>query len=408
MVFNMNTVNHLPQGWEYKKMPEVVKWGSGGTPKATESLYYENGTIPWLIIGDLNDGIVKTSATKITKLGLENSSAKLIPCGTLLIAMYGSIGKLGITGFECCTNQAIAFAQKLNGVDTMYLFYYLMMIKPKLVQMGKGGTQKNISQTVLNSLFIPLPPLPTQQAIVTRIESLFAELDKAAEHLRTAQQQLKTYRQAVLNHWLNNEDGKWEMVKLGEVAEKIQIGPFGTQLHKSDYINGGIPLINPMHINNNKIQPDKSFSVSEEKYKELSNYYLQKGDVVLGRRGEMGRCAVVSEKEDGLLCGTGSLYIRGGDVLFADYLCRLLSSQKIILYFENASSGTTMSNLNRGIIENCEIPFPPLTDQHRIVQEIESRLSQAEAAEASIAEALQKTEALRQSILKKAFSGELV
>ena len=161
-----------------------------------------------------------------------------------------------------------------------------------------------------------------------------------------------------------------------------------------------------MHINNNKIQPDKSFSVSEEKYKELSNYYLQKGDVVLGRRGEMGRCAVVSEKEDGMLCGTGSLYIRGGDALFADYLCRLLSSQKIILYFENASSGTTMSNLNRGIIENCEIPFPPLTDQHRIVQEIESRLSQAEAAEASIAEALQKTEALRQSILKKAFSGE--
>lgn len=404
----MDSKKELPQGWNLRKMPEVVKWSSGGTPKATERLYYENGTIPWLIIGDLNDGIVSASATKITKLGLDNSSAKLIPEGTLLIAMYGSIGKLGITGFECCTNQAIAFARELYDVDTKYLFFYLMMIKPKLVQKGKGGTQKNISLTVLNSLYISLPSLPIQHQIVSRIESLFAELDKAAVHLRTAQQQLKTYRQAVLNHWLNNDDGKWEMVKLGEVAEKIQIGPFGTQLHKSDYINGGIPLINPMHINNNKIQPDKSFSVSEEKYKELSNYYLQKGDVVLGRRGEMGRCAVVSEKEDGLLCGTGSLYIRGGDVLFADYLCRLLSSQKIILYFENASSGTTMSNLNRGIIENCEIPFPPLTDQHRIVQEIESRLSQAEAAEASIAEALQKTEALRQSILKKAFSGELV
>ena len=78
------------------------------------------------------------------------------------------------------------------------------------------------------------------------------------------------------------------------------------------------------------------------------------------------------------------------------------------MYFENASSGTTMSNLNRGIIENCEIPLPPFAEQQRIVQEIESRLSQAEAAEASIAEALQKTEALRQSILKKAFNGELV
>ncbi len=255
---------------------------------------------------------------------------------------------------------------------------------------------------------IAVPPLPTQQAIVTRIESIFAELDKAVQHLRTAQQQLKTYRQAVLNHWLNNDDGKWETVKLGEVAEKIQIGPFGTQLHKSDYINGGIPLINPMHISNNKIQPDKSFSVSEEKYKKLSNYYLQKDDVILGRRGEMGRCAVVSEKEDGMLCGTGSLYIRGGSAFCADYLCKLLCSQKIIMYFENASSGTTMSNLNRGIIENCEIPLPPLTEQQRIVKEIESRLSQASTSSAYIENALQQAEALRQSILKKAFSGELV
>ena len=255
---------------------------------------------------------------------------------------------------------------------------------------------------------IAVPPLATQHAIVTRIETLFAELDKAVQHLRTAQQQLKTYKQAVLNHWLNNDEGKWEMVKLGEVAEKIQIGPFGTQLHKSDYINGGIPLINPMHISNNKIQPDKSFSVSEEKYKELSNYYLQKDDVILGRRGEMGRCAVVSEKEDGMLCGTGSLYIRGGSAFCADYLCKLLCSQKIIMYFENASSGTTMSNLNRGIIENCEIPLPPLTEQQRIVNEIESRLSQATASETYIENALQQAEALRQSILKKAFSGELV
>ena len=125
----MDSKKELPQGWDLKRMPEVVKWSSGGTPKATEKLYYENGTIPWLIIGDLNDGIVNASATKITKFGLDNSSAKLVPKGTLLIAMYGSIGKLGITGFECCTNQAIAFAKELYDVDTKYLFFYLMMIK---------------------------------------------------------------------------------------------------------------------------------------------------------------------------------------------------------------------------------------------------------------------------------------
>ena len=91
------TINNCPNGWQIKKMTEVVEWGSGGTPKATEKMYYENGTIPWLVIGDLNDGIVIDSSSKITRLGLENSSAKIVPKNTLLVAMYGSIGKLGIT-----------------------------------------------------------------------------------------------------------------------------------------------------------------------------------------------------------------------------------------------------------------------------------------------------------------------
>lgn len=390
------------------KLGEICETTSGGTPNRKNDAYY-GGIIPWVKSGELGKGIIYDTEEKITEQAVKESSAKIFPKGTLLIALYGAtIGKLGFLGVPAATNQAVCGIFENEKIDLQFLSYYLFHKRNDLIAQGTGGAQPNISQTILKNLSIPLPPLATQHAIVTRIETLFAELDKAVQNLRTAQQQLKTYRQTVLNHWLNNDEGKWETVKLGEVAEKIQIGPFGTQLHKSDYINGGIPLINPMHINNNKIQPDKSFSVSEEKYKELSNYYLQKGDVVLGRRGEMGRCAVVSEKEDGMLCGTGSLYIRGGDALFADYLCRLLSSQKIILYFENASSGTTMSNLNRGIIENCAIPFPPLPDQHRIVQEIESRLSQATATETYIENALQQAEALRQSILKKAFSGELV
>ena len=381
------------------KLSEIARSTKGKKPKSVSKEKTGGFEIPYVDIKAFEKGIVDNYTDGENCTFCKPDDVLIVWDG----ARCGFVGR-GVEGAIGSTLAKISSEKYTND----FLFYFLQSKYKVLNSNPRGVGIPHIEPNLLWNFEIPDVNIPTQQAIVARIEALFAELDKAAEHLRTAQQQLKTYRQAVLNHWLNNDDGKWEMVKLGEVAEKIQIGPFGTQLHKSDYINGGIPLINPMHINNNKIQPDKSFSVSEEKYKELSNYYLQKGDVVLGRRGEMGRCAVVSEKEDGLLCGTGSLYIRGGDVLFADYLCRLLSSQKIILYFENASSGTTMSNLNRGIIENCEIPFPPLTDQHRIVQEIESRLSQAEAAEASIAEALQKTEGLRQSILKKAFSGELV
>lgn len=407
--FNMNTVNHLPQGWKYKKMPEVVKWGSGGTPKATESLYYENGTIPWLIIGDLNDGIVKTSATKITKLGLENSSAKLIPCGTLLIAMYGSIGKLGITGFECCTNQAIAYAQKLNGIDTMYLFYYLMMIKPKLVQMGKGGTQKNISQTVLNSLSIPLPPLATQHAIVTRIETLFAELDKAVQHLRTAQQQLKTYRQAVLNHWLNNDDGKWEMVKLGEVAEKIFDGPFGTHLKSDDYVSSGIRVVRLENIKAGYFDDSKQSYVTPEKYEIIKRHTVYPTDLIMSTFiSEKVKVCQMPKHIEFAVNKADCIGIRLKPLANNDFIKYYLSLRSVYHQLEIQVHGATRPRVNTTQIKNIEINLPPLTEQQRIVKGIESRLSQAEAAEASIAEALQKTEALRQSILKKAFSGELV
>ncbi len=311
-----------------------------------------------------------------------------------------------IHGKAWVNNHAHILSGKKDVLSNQYLNYFLNSFDYR--GYVNGTTRLKLTQGNLVEIPIPLPPLPTQHLIVTRIESLFAELDKGVEKLKTAQQQLKVYRQAVLNDCLTKGSEKWEKVKLGEVAEKIQIGPFGTQLHKSDYIEGGIPLINPMHISDRKIFPDNSFSVSTAKYKELENYYLSTNDVVLGRRGEMGRCAVVSENENGMLCGTGSLFIRGGKNLYAKYLCYLLSSQRIIAYFENSSSGTTMSNLNRGIVENTEIPLPSLPTQQRIVQEIETRLSACDVMEKNIAESLQQSEALRQSILKKAFSGELV
>lgn len=403
----MDSKKELPQGWKYKKMPEVVKWGSGGTPKATESLYYENGTIPWLIIGDLNDGIVKKSATKITKLGLENSSAKLIPCGTLLIAMYGSIGKLGITGFECCTNQAIAFAQKLNGVDTMYLFYYLMMIKPKLVQMGKGGTQKNISQTVLNSLQIPLPPLATQRAIVARIEELFAELDKAVEKLKTARQQLKTYKQAVLNHWLNNDDGKWEMVKLGEVADAIDPEPS----HRTPKIQkDGIPFVSIKDCDyiTNTINLKTARLVSKDVLTEhKERYSIKEGDFIIGKIGTIGNPVNVILPQEYALSANVVL-IQPTDKINAKFLYNAFRSNIVEKQLFDGKKATTQAAFGIKKVRLIEIPLPPLAEQQRIVKEIESRLSACESMEQSIAQSLAQAEVLRQSILKKAFGGELV
>src|SRR5262245_58919672 len=110
----------LPPGWVLRSLSEVASWGSGGTPKATVPGYYE-GSIPWAVIGDLNDAVVETTASTISDEALANSSAKLVVPGTLLIAMYGSIGKLGIAGVRMATNQAIAFAVPKPGIEAKFL-----------------------------------------------------------------------------------------------------------------------------------------------------------------------------------------------------------------------------------------------------------------------------------------------
>ena len=410
----MSELNNIPKHWQVKKLGEIAKWGSGGTPTSSNSLYY-NGNIPWLIIGDLNDGYIIQSEKKITEQGLKNSSAKIVQPESVLIAMYGSIGKLGINKITLTTNQAIAFTEKLSSeIYNKYLFYYLLHIRSKLHSLGKGGTQKNISQTVLKQVGIPIPPLPEQLVLVSKIEELLSDLENGKQQLLTAQQQLKVYRQSLLkaaftSNTLSDRDTIFNEYILKDVTRKIQIGPFGTQLHKEDYIEKGIPLINPMHIQDGKIEANFSYTIKEEKKNSLPNYILEEGDVIMGRRGEMGRCGLVTSKERGWFCGTGSLYFRPlKEKLDSQFLFYYLISQPIKKYLNDNAGGTTMANLNLKIVNEIPISLPSLKVQQQIVEILESKLTVCNKIEETISQSLQQAETLKQSILKKAFEGKLI
>ncbi len=259
---------------------------------------------------------------------------------------------------------------------------------------------------------IAVPPLPTQRAIVTRIESLFAELNKGVEHLRTAQQQLKTYRQAVLNHWLNNEDGKWETVKLGEVLKKIEAG-------KSFRCNEKVPALHEKGIV--KISAVTWGEFLEDECKTIINedlynphFAIHKGDLLISRANTIqlvGNCVLVrKEPKRNIMLSDKVLRLVTSDNVDSDFILYSLRTSKSRAQIQNMSTGNqdSMRNIGQDRIKKIEIFLPPLPEQQRIVAEIESRLSQAEAAEANIEKSLQQAEALRQSILKKAFSGELV
>lgn len=158
---------------------------------------------------------------------------------------------------------------------------------------------------------------------------------------------------------MSNPHG-YPKVPLSELAE-IKIGPFGSLLHKEDYIVNGHALVNPSHIVDGEIFIDDKFTVSDDKFNQLSAYHLQEGDVVMGRRGEMGRCAVV--QTGGLLCGTGSLLIRTKGDVTADYLQKIISFPSFKKTIENMAVGQTMPNLNVPIVSRFQIIKPPIEVQ---------------------------------------------
>jgi len=174
----------LPSGWAVTTLGNIGHWQSGATPSRRNPYYY-NGEIPWLKTGELNDGLIDYIPEKITELALEQTSVKLNPVGSVLIAMYGAtIGKLGILGLAATTNQACCACVKFFGILPKYLFYLLLERRQEFIQSGIGGAQPNISKEIIVATSIALPPLAEQRRITDAIDSAFTMLDEITGYLK--------------------------------------------------------------------------------------------------------------------------------------------------------------------------------------------------------------------------------
>lgn len=193
----------------------------------------------------------------------------------------------------------------------------------------------------------------------------------------------------------------WCVAQLGTHAT-FKTGPFGSALHQSDYVDGGVPVINPMQIVNGQIRPTPSMAITDQAARKLSEFRLSAGNVVIGRRGEMGRCAVVQTEAHGWLCGTGSMVVRTGPSLEANFLQRVLSSHPVIKAIENTSVGSTMININQGTLRNLCIPLPPKAEQEAIAEV----LNDADALIESLGQLLVKKRQIKQGAMQELLSGK--
>ena len=167
--------------------------------------------------------------------------------------------------------------------------------------------------------------------------------------------------------WLGDVPEGWEVKRLGMISEELQTGPFGSQIHTEDYISEGIPLINPSNIVDGQIAPDEEISVSEETALRLGSHALLPGDIVLARRGELGRCAIVPENSPPLLCGTGSLRLRPKkELALPIFIAECIRTPRVREWLSLQSVGSTMDNLNAAIASRIQIPLPPLAEQRAI------------------------------------------
>lgn len=411
----MNLKNSLPQTWSIRKLGEVFQTTSGGTPSRKNPEYY-SGKIPWVKSGELEKGVIFNTEETISEEAVRNSSAKIFPKGTLLIALYGAtIGKLGFLGVDAATNQAVCGIYKNSMVSLDFLYHYLYHKRSHLIDQGTGGAQPNISQTILKNLEIVIPPLPEQHRIVAKIEELFSSLDKGIESLKTAQLQLKVYRQAVLK-WafegrLTNENVKdgelpegWSQKFLYEICEINR----GKSRHRprdaKELYNGQYPFIQTGDIKAAKGGIIRKYSQTYSELGLAQSKLWRKNTLCLTIAANIGETAILGFDA----CFPDSVV--GIQVKKANTSINLINYyiQHIKQELSSKASATAQKNINLEILNRIRIPFPTYFEQNEIVSEIESRLSVCDKIEETITQSLQQAEALRQSILKKAFEGKLV
>ena len=411
----------LPDGWVTVPLEEIGSWGSGGTPKRTDSRFYSNGIIPWLVIGDLNDGVVTHAQTYITEEGLINSSAKLLPPNTLLFAMYGSIGKLGITGIECATNQAIAFCipdQEI--IELRYLFHALKYSKDELTAQGQGVAQKNISQTILRAHQIRVAPRKEQNLISNKLNGLLARVDACRDRLDRVPRLLNRFRQAVLaaaisgeltKDWrteINRSLDSWQIKHGSDAFSFITSGSRGWAAY---YTDRGAKFLRVGNLNHNTIDLDlrELQHVNPPSGAEGERTRIQVGDILISITADVGMVAFVGEDIGEAYINQHLCLARQTGEYSGAYLAYYLASPLGGLgQLTQMQRGVTKAGLTLRDIRSVKLLIPELDEQDEIVRRIESLFSYANLVEVRYHNALMQVERLIPLLLQKAFHGELV
>ncbi|WP_144667248.1 restriction endonuclease subunit S [Bacillus altitudinis] len=402
--------HEVPANWIWVKSEFVAKWGSGGTPSRKNSEYY-NGNIPWLKTGELRDTVILDSEEKITEEGLKKSSAKLFPKDSVAIAMYGAtIGKLGILGIDAATNQACAVGVPYAFTDKKFMFYYFLTQRKNLIDKGKGGAQPNISQTIIKEFPYILPPINEQKRIADKVENLLNKIEEAKQLIEEAKKSFELRRSAILEKAFS---GALLSSKFNKITKKIN-----EQITLEIPTHWKIKTLSEVVQNYN----NQRIPVSQKKREEMKGdipYYGATGivDFVDGYTHK-GEFICIGEDGANLLSRSKpqAFIIRGKSwvnnhahvVKMNDNMCNNYLMHYInFIPLNDYVTGTAQPKLNRKNLDKIPIVLPPVNEQFAISQKIEDLLLKEIEMVNVCKSNLHGIDIIKQSIMNKAFRGEL-
>ncbi len=386
----------IPESWVWTTLGNIGQWQSGATPSRLCKKYY-GGTIPWLKTGDLNDGYIYDIPEYITEKALAETSVKLNPVGSILIAMYGAtIGKVGMLTFPATTNQACCACVDYSGIEQKYLFYFLVSHKEEFIMQGGGGAQPNISKEKIVETLIPIPPRPEQVRIVNIIENWFAIIDKIEQEQVDLTCAIKQTKSKILDiaihgklvpqdpndepaiellrrinpsfkpcdnaHYQYNLPDNWEWTTLGNIG-KWQSGGTPDRKNKS-YYNGEIPWLRIADLQDDYITEATEF-ITQEGLNNSSTKFNPIGSVALAMYGSIGKVGILTFPST----TNQAICVCSNYIIAQKYLFYYLISQRDNFFMQ--AGGGVQANISKQIIVKHPIPIPPYAEQKRIVAKIE-------------------------------------
>ncbi len=419
-------IDTIPEHWETWKLSHAFKEiGAGTTPKSDNLDYYDNGEVPWINTGDLNDGELFECEKHITEFALkEHSSLKVFPERSLVIAMYGAtIGKLAQIRFSATVNQACCvFSGDSHVIEMRFLFYWFLGMRQRIISMAIGGGQPNISQEVLRSLRVPTPPQEEQLTIAAFLDCETAKIDALIAEQQRLIELLKEKRQAVISHavtkgldpeaamkvsgieWLGDIPAHWDRVQLGKVCLQVSDGP-----HFSPrYVEDGILFLSARNIKVDGWSLDDAKFVSEEDYAEFCKRVIpKKRDVLYTKGGTTGVARVVDFESRFQVWVHVAVLKIDEDIADPYFVAYALNSARCYEQAQLYTRGATNNDLGLTRMIKIWLALPPLAEQVSVTGYLNRETARIDALTAEAQAAIGLLQERRTALISAAVTGKI-